>query len=476
MPIQEIRIFISAPDDVQEERQKLKALIEDDLQKTIGEREDLYLVSVTWGDVGPTMAENSEKLLDKLGEFDIFVGVFWHSFGKSTGAVSYDPELEFRRAYEKWENDGRLPILIYFRKGSPDNLDEIDTDQLSKVRTFREELEQKGSIEQYREVDEFVKLVRKDLYNEISDICDRKEVEAKKNKELSEKISSFSQETSQEFSIKGDLLVHMLDRTPLYERLKDLIDNQHASEKPVVCIVHGDSNQCIGDLIKRIRDVDLPKLWNLDPVRDKVNELRFIWPAAPKKISDFHGQLTSALSRTIMPNFSSTEDVANYINEMNTPVLIRGDFSASYWERYGKKAIMKEFLDYWVKVKPISQRVVVLLSIRYKSKTQSKGIFSFMGLSKKKESPYEHIERALEELNAPPCQSLIFSVFSKLPNITPEDVEQWALAYCEKEVGDAQMDELFKTEEEKEIGIPMDEIVKRIDPMMSAFKPPVNNE
>ncbi len=171
----DIRIFISSPSDVREERKILESVINNDLQQTLGKQHGLTLEPILWETYArPTMGNIQKNIFEQLGDYDIFVGIFWKRFGTPTGEHDSGSEAEFRDAYKRWEADPARPILMYFceREASIS----VDTDlalameqlqQAQKVKAFREELEGKGLIWPFSELEEFRTLTRNHLFNAI---------------------------------------------------------------------------------------------------------------------------------------------------------------------------------------------------------------------------------------------------------------------------------------------------------------------
>ena len=453
MSKQEIRIFISSPGDVQAERDALKALVKDELQHTLGDKHGLHLVPVMWEDLGrPGMGDIQENLFKQLGDFNIFIGMFWHRFGTPSGNYESGSEAEFRRAYEKWKADHSFPIFMYFcERNLPAN---VDTRQLDNVRAFKKEINSKGLTWPYHGVDDLVTQVRKHVTDELYDFL------AKQQKPPPRAASP--QEPDEHKSVYGELLVYMLNRTSICDQIAQaILDQQRQPEKPIICIIHGDSDQCIGEFVERLQLEDLPKWWELDKKKEKVHEIRFLWPRAWDTLEAFHGQLTRALSMVVEPTFKSGADVKGYLEGIRTPVLISSQILASDWERYGEAQVLEAFMDYWRELCPLRRRVVVLLSVKYTTSTRS--WFNWMQRAK---SAYRHVEEALHLLSPPPCQSIILNVPERLPNVTPTDVEGWAWVYCKKEMKPNHMDTLFLNKKEKEQGVAMEVIVERLQPIL----------
>ena len=470
MSKREIRIFISSPSDVQAERDALKALVKDELQHTIGEKHQLHLVPVMWEELGrPGMGDIQDNLFRQLGEFNIFIGIFWHRFGTPSGDYQSGSEAEFRLAYEKWKADNSFPIFMYFCDGPLPN--DVDIDQLMQVRSFRDEVKSKGLTWHYQGAEDLVKKVRKHLHDEINEFLSKVR-RNEKPEEAPPPGNSPDVPAGDYDSIYGELLVYMLNRTTICEQIeRAVLHQQEEPGKPVVCIIHGDSDQCIGEFVQRLQQVDLPNLWGLDKRTEKVHEVRFVWPGVPDTLRAFHGRLTRSISRVVRPTFRSATDVKAYIESQRTPVLISSHFLASDWERYGEGQILRTFLDYWRQLYPLKQRVVVLLSVKYntpeytsqKPNAIARSLFRW---TQKPKSTYAHVEEALRRLTPPPCQSVILNVPRRLPNVTPADVEGWAWAYCKKEINRAQMNKLFLSQREIDHGVSMEAIVERLQPIL----------
>ena len=166
-----IRIFISSPSDVLKERDALEHLIKNDLQNSLGKHNNLYIEPLRWETHGrPFMGDIQQNLFDHLGEYDIFIGIFWNRFGTPTGPYKSGSEAEFRDACNRWEKRDTKPIMMYFSK-VPQLLETPeDFEQAMNVRTFEKELQQLGLVWSYDSPEAFVELVKGHLYDQIKAI------------------------------------------------------------------------------------------------------------------------------------------------------------------------------------------------------------------------------------------------------------------------------------------------------------------
>ena len=185
--LRKIRIFISSPSDVRRERDALEKVITQDLQQTLGKKHNLYLEPLRWEKrARPGMGDIQSRISRQMGEYDIFIGIFWKRFGTPTARSKSGSEEEFREAYSLWEEDNSRPVMMYFCEREANISLNIDPDKAieqiqhaQKVKAFREEIGQKGLYWTYKEVEDFVKEVRQHLHDTILELVEKsKQVKA----------------------------------------------------------------------------------------------------------------------------------------------------------------------------------------------------------------------------------------------------------------------------------------------------------
>ena len=176
--IRHLRIFAASPSDVGDERKRLKKVL-DELNEPggVAEQNGLFLQLWGWEQVVSGMGRAEDVILNQLPveQWDIFVGILWMRFGAPTG--NSDPstgrpfgsgtEEEFVQAHQAWQQTGRPHILFYQRTSPPESLNDIDLDQLSKVRAFLQGFKtptgHPGLFTNYTQPSDFEDRIRKDL-------------------------------------------------------------------------------------------------------------------------------------------------------------------------------------------------------------------------------------------------------------------------------------------------------------------------
>ena len=174
--VRRIRIFISSPGDVKEERKLLESIIRDELQTSIGNEHGLFLEPILWEKLArPGLGDIQANVAEQLGEYDIFVGIFWNRFGTPTLRYESGSEEEFYDAYQKWMTDTSRPVMMYFSE-RPDKTDltKMDPDamieraqQMKRLKQFRTNIEEKGLHWTYKDLEAFRQQVTRHLRGAI---------------------------------------------------------------------------------------------------------------------------------------------------------------------------------------------------------------------------------------------------------------------------------------------------------------------
>jgi len=166
--IQQIKLFISCPNDIKDEIDSIRFIVEE-INKTVGEQNSYTIDCLNWTiDTYTQVGEDPQAVINDQveGEYDILVGLLWQKIGTPTKRDKSGTIEEINRAIA----DPIKEKLIYFKTTSPENLNQIDLDELGKINIFKKDLSGKGVLyKEFNSIKEFESLFRINVMNLISD-------------------------------------------------------------------------------------------------------------------------------------------------------------------------------------------------------------------------------------------------------------------------------------------------------------------
>ncbi len=145
-----LRVFVSSPRDVAEERKLLEEVI-DRINETDGIDRSIRFELWKWErHAAPRIGPPPQKTVDdQTPPYDIYLGIMSARFGTPTEEHGSGTEKEFRDAVKSWGSQGTPWILFYFRDDPPLSRKAEDVEQYLRVVTFREALEKLGIVGSY---------------------------------------------------------------------------------------------------------------------------------------------------------------------------------------------------------------------------------------------------------------------------------------------------------------------------------------
>jgi formylglycine-generating enzyme required for sulfatase activity len=171
-PVNRIRIFVASPGDVAEERKRLDGVV-DHLRTHVAAPYGLDLELVRWEThVRPGVGVDAQDVVNpQIGDYDLFIGIFWNRFGTPTHRAGSGTREEFDQAYARWQADPSSPeIWMYFSDQPYSFTSPQELEQKMKVLAFRKELQEaKGLLVWlYKTPDEFEEKARGHLADFIA--------------------------------------------------------------------------------------------------------------------------------------------------------------------------------------------------------------------------------------------------------------------------------------------------------------------
>ena len=138
-----IRVFISSPEDVRNERELIENLIRE-LNTVWIKEHGRYIDLVKWESLpyssGIGIDQTTELAINQLtnDDYDLFIGLLWRRFGARVPRIGAGTADEFEQAYERSYYNER-PAMFYFKK-APIPAELLKSKEVAEVRRFRDRL------------------------------------------------------------------------------------------------------------------------------------------------------------------------------------------------------------------------------------------------------------------------------------------------------------------------------------------------
>ena len=157
------RAVLASPSDVQNEREIVRGVI-DRMNRETANPAGLHVELVRWethvapgfhpagppGRIDPVL---------RIEEADLFIGIFWRTFGTPTHDGTTGTEHEFNMAYQSWKQFQRPQIMFYFNDESYKPRNSTEATQWAKVLEFKERFPSEGLWWNYAGESQFKDLI-----------------------------------------------------------------------------------------------------------------------------------------------------------------------------------------------------------------------------------------------------------------------------------------------------------------------------
>lgn len=154
-----IRVFISSPEDVRNERELIENLIRE-LNSVWIKEHGRYMDLVKWESLpyssGIGIDQTTELAIDQLtdDDYDLFIGILWRRFGARVPRIGAGTADEFEQAYERSYYSER-PAMFYFKR-APIPPELLNSKEVAEVRRFRDRLGKPRASQALRRFLEFL--------------------------------------------------------------------------------------------------------------------------------------------------------------------------------------------------------------------------------------------------------------------------------------------------------------------------------
>lgn len=170
------------------------------------------------------------------------------------------------------------------------------------------------------------------------------------------------------------LLPYLPNRKKQEDELEKAIQNHlnQASPKPMICILHGDQDQCHKEFLDRLIEYSFFEQVGLHSSDEKIWRQQLFWPHdlernKMEKIENLEYWLLKDLAEKILNRRSATKEVINQVFcKYPSPVLIETRLSTKNWQRQGD-LILDKLLCFWQTWPALNHgtKIIICLSIEY---------------------------------------------------------------------------------------------------------------
>ena len=171
------KVFVASPSDLLNERESIDEVIEE-LNRNYGSSRGVVIELLKWEThSSPGVAKDHvQSLINKdIGnDYDIFVGLLWKKFGTPTDKADSGTEEEYNNAYARYQEKSHPQILFYFKDRPPVSMDEIDPEELGKVKKFKQKIEGERVLHQsFSDVSALQQHLRSHIPKKIEELMEK---------------------------------------------------------------------------------------------------------------------------------------------------------------------------------------------------------------------------------------------------------------------------------------------------------------
>jgi hypothetical protein len=154
------RVLLAAPSDVTEEHELVAEAI-NDWNVQHGDSAKARVELMNWRThAHPEAGRRPQALINRqfADRADLVLAIFWRRFGSPTGKAASGTVEEIERALRRGKQ-----VMVYFSQRPGTEKKPPDSREQARVERFRRRLGQNALYGTYRDVQEFERVVRKDL-------------------------------------------------------------------------------------------------------------------------------------------------------------------------------------------------------------------------------------------------------------------------------------------------------------------------
>jgi hypothetical protein len=272
-----------------------------------------------------------------------------------------------------------------------------------------------------------------------------------------------------------DMLPYLCDRSEQeYDLRHALEESEKMTDRPLLCIVHGEETEAHDKFLERLQLVMLPHLLPRQTEPTAVHSYQLEWPSRFRNPQEMRNKLIFSLSKEVLDNAVGTCEMINTrIGESPGPVIVHSHVITENWQQERMRGL-ETFIELWQGWPDlaIGQKLLVFLFVKYQGNK---------GFSPYKLREYRRINReiraALENYNFSCFGRLTAIVLPELRGPTLAETQNWARSeevgkFCDRQALVTATDEYYArwARDNPKISpprVPTDELTPKLREMIS---------
>jgi Domain of unknown function (DUF4062)/inactive STAND len=164
-----------------------------------------------------------------------------------------------------------------------------------------------------------------------------------------------------------DMLPYLCDRSDQEYELHALVHSETRTDRPLLCLVHGEETEAHDKFLERLQRVMLPQLLPRQTERAGVRSYQLEWPSRFRTPQEMQSRLILSLSKEVLDNVVGTcEMISARIGENLGPVVVHSHVITENWQQERLRGL-DAFIELWQGWPDlaIGQKLFVFLFIKY---------------------------------------------------------------------------------------------------------------
>lgn len=158
-----IRVFVSCPGDVEEEKKVVEELCQLVNNQLSQQNCPLLFQVCEWKQIIGEHGDRPQEIINNRIIYDIYLGIFWNRFGTPTGELNQKTgeefgsgtEEEYYLALKKREQNKEAMLMYVFFKKQSDAANTEEAKQIQKVLQFKKDLFHTGWVNEFERTEQF---------------------------------------------------------------------------------------------------------------------------------------------------------------------------------------------------------------------------------------------------------------------------------------------------------------------------------